>query len=101
MHISWRRRRDRLEANLVEGYRDAHGKVRARYVCYLGSFPVVDERAAFLAMANAKLDAIDHRLSAEQRLVLEAKIAAKMRQPIEHHGRRVRRAREMPGPAWL
>jgi hypothetical protein len=88
MFIAWRHRRNRLEGNLIEGYRDARGIRRARYVCYLGSFPVVDERAMFLAKAAERLDAIDHRLSAEQRIMLDAAIARKMRQPIEQHGRR-------------
>jgi hypothetical protein len=96
MFISWRHRRNRLEANLVEGFRDSKGKVRSKYIAYLGSFPVVDERAAFLARASAKLDAIDHRLSAEQRIMLDAAIARKMRQPIEQHGRRTPMV-EMPG----
>jgi ribosome modulation factor len=93
MYISWRRRRDRLEATLVEGYRDAMGKPRSRSVCYLGSFPISDERAMFLAKANDRLDSVDHKLSAEQRLVLDAAIARKMRQPIERHGEKLRRRR--------
>lgn len=83
MYIAWRRRRDRLEANLVESFRDDNGKPRSRLVVYLGSFPVVDERAAFLAKASERLDSVDHKLSAEQQLMLEAAIARRIRRPVE------------------
>ena len=86
-YVRWlkrKRRRREWAADLVEGYRDAYDQPRQRFVIYLGAYSDRErdddiERRRFWDQVTAALDKVDRKLTAEQRMVIEANIARRVR----------------------
>jgi hypothetical protein len=87
LYIRWLKRKNRRRAwaiDLVEGFRNEHGEPRQRYIAHLASYSDRerhdrDERRRFWDQVDAKLDSIDAKLTAEQRIVIEANISRRVR----------------------